>query len=562
MIRKIQQYPLFSFGLLAAIFFLPFLGGVHLFDWDEVNFAEIAREMVLMDNYLQIHVNYIPFTEKPPGFFWLQALSMNLFGIGEYGARFPNAVFGIITLPSIYYVGNKINGRTFGILWALAYFGTILPNLYFKSGIIDPVFNYFIFMGLVYLIFYIWKTKNYMNIHLPKNALFYLLMAGVFTGFAILAKGPVAYLITALVLFVYWVSVQFKFFLKPLPFLLYSISTLVVTLIWYGVEYYYNGPTFILEFIERQWTIFSTEDAGHGGFPGYHLIVLFFGCFPATAFAIHAMINKDKEEKTSADPIAIGFKKWMTILFWVILILFSIVQSKIVHYSSMAYFPITYLAALSLFKIYKGEWKFEKLHKVILGITLSPLVIAPILINFIGFNPEIGKKIFAKDPFAVANLDADINWTGLEIIPTILLVIVFVLGIRAFKKRKTVKGAFVLFGGTAVWVFLILVFFVTKIEGYSQNENVEFWKSKKLEDCYLFSYKYKTYTKLFYGVNGPNKTVANDKGWHYLTGPIKKPVYFSFKINREEDFLKEAVNAKLLYRKNGFCFYVRDAVVK
>ena len=34
-------------ALGALILFIPFLGGVHLFDWDEINFAESAREMIL-----------------------------------------------------------------------------------------------------------------------------------------------------------------------------------------------------------------------------------------------------------------------------------------------------------------------------------------------------------------------------------------------------------------------------------------------------------------------------------------------------------------------------------
>ena len=33
-------------ALLGAAFFVPGLGRVHLFDWDEANFAEAAREML------------------------------------------------------------------------------------------------------------------------------------------------------------------------------------------------------------------------------------------------------------------------------------------------------------------------------------------------------------------------------------------------------------------------------------------------------------------------------------------------------------------------------------
>ena len=62
--------------VLSALFFLPFLGGVHLFDWDEINFAELAREMVVTGDFLRMHINYEVFTEKPPLFFWmLSALS-------------------------------------------------------------------------------------------------------------------------------------------------------------------------------------------------------------------------------------------------------------------------------------------------------------------------------------------------------------------------------------------------------------------------------------------------------------------------------------------------------
>ena len=45
-------------------------------------------------------------------------------------------------------LGDKLRGRVFGMLWELAYIGSILQPLYFRSGIIDPWFNLFIFLGL------------------------------------------------------------------------------------------------------------------------------------------------------------------------------------------------------------------------------------------------------------------------------------------------------------------------------------------------------------------------------------------------------------------------------
>ena len=41
---------------LAIILFLPGLGLIHLFDWDEINFAEAAREMIVTKNYLTVQI--------------------------------------------------------------------------------------------------------------------------------------------------------------------------------------------------------------------------------------------------------------------------------------------------------------------------------------------------------------------------------------------------------------------------------------------------------------------------------------------------------------------------
>ena len=68
----------------ALLLFVPGLGAVHLFDWDEINFAEISREMLLLDDFSRVHVDFRPFWEKPPLFFWMQVGAMELFGVGEF----------------------------------------------------------------------------------------------------------------------------------------------------------------------------------------------------------------------------------------------------------------------------------------------------------------------------------------------------------------------------------------------------------------------------------------------------------------------------------------------
>ena len=86
----------------AFLLFLPGLGAVHLFDWDEINFAEIAREMISTGDWSRPQIEFKPFYEKPPLFMWMQALGMSVFGVGEFAARFPNVICGAITLLVLY----------------------------------------------------------------------------------------------------------------------------------------------------------------------------------------------------------------------------------------------------------------------------------------------------------------------------------------------------------------------------------------------------------------------------------------------------------------------------
>jgi len=101
--------------LLLLLLLFPGLGWSPLFDWDEVNFAEISREMIATGDWLRPQIDFAPFWEKPPFFFWLQALSFSGLGVGEYAARLPNALCGILTALTLYGMGKQRRGARFEI---------------------------------------------------------------------------------------------------------------------------------------------------------------------------------------------------------------------------------------------------------------------------------------------------------------------------------------------------------------------------------------------------------------------------------------------------------------
>lgn len=541
------------FALLGAIFFLPFLGGVHLFDWDEINFAEAAREMLLLNNFLEIKINLIDFTEKPPLFFWLQALCMKLLGVGEYASRLPNALFGILTLPLLYNVGKKLHGQKFAFFWPMAWLGSILPHLYFKSGIIDPVFNFFIFFSIYYLIKYTWGMNPLLGGRSSRSLWFYLTLSGVSLGLAILTKGPAALIIVGLTAFIYWVTQKFRLFFKPLHVVYLLLLSLFVPTLWFGANYMQNGQKFIYEFAIRQWELFSTPDAGHGGFFGYHVVVLLFGCFPASIFAIQAMVAKNRDVK----PTEKDFKLWMVILFWVVLILFSIVKSKIVHYSSMAYYPLTYLAAVSLYYISNGKWTLKPAMKFGVLFVGGLAALLTTALPFFGKNINRFLFLFEKDPFALENIQADVPWQNTDALVGILMVMILIFFIRK-QKSNTSVAIIGLFMGTALWVSATLYTYLGKIERISQRAHIEFWKSIAEKDCYVATYKFKSYAHLFYSQSQPQQNMNYaDRNWLFH-GEIDKPLFISCRVSHIADLEKELPDAQFLYNKNGFYFYKRN----
>src|SRR5215813_6544548 len=81
----------------ASLFYLP-LGARALWDPGEGRYAEIAREMLELKDWLVPHLNYTFFFDKPPLMYWLTALSTALFGPGEFATRFWCALFGLLTV--------------------------------------------------------------------------------------------------------------------------------------------------------------------------------------------------------------------------------------------------------------------------------------------------------------------------------------------------------------------------------------------------------------------------------------------------------------------------------
>lgn len=538
---RIAGSPGRSIALLCAlsgIFFIG-LGHVHLFDWDEVNFAESAREMIASGDALKVQINYLPFWEKPPLFFWLQVMAMRVFGITEFAARLPNALFGVLYLITFYLIGRRHVSARFGLLWALMFHGTVLPHLYFKSGIIDPVFNYFIFLSVYQM----------MRALAPGGGTYHALLAGAFGGLSVLTKGPVGVLLLGLTGLVFLTLQRWRGFPSVRKIALFMLGLVLVISGWLFAEVRQNGTANLLRFWEYMLDLFTTGVAGHEQPFHYHFVVVLLGCFPISVLGMPYLLGGGRED----DPLR--FRRWMQVLFWVVMILFSVTTTKIVHYSSMAYAPLSFLAALFVLRVIEDRERMRPYQRWLLpalGLLWSALfLLVPLLMR----HKELLMP-YIDDPFAVESLRAALPWTGWEALVGAVHLALMIGALRLFRKHRFLAGTLALAASTTITLLLVLYLFLPRIGSATQGPAIRFYERVADEDAYVETYGFKSYAQYYYArlPYGENPDRTNME-W-LLTGAIDKPVYLVAKVT--ENGLDAYPEIQLIGREGGFKFYKRE----
>lgn len=544
--------------LFSACLLVPFTGNVHLFDWDEINFAECAREMLITQSYHTVLLNFQAFWEKPPLFIWMQVLSMKCWGVNEFAARFPNIVNGILTVCVLYYFGQRWYSKSFGVLWAILHLGSFLPHLYFRSGIIDPWYNFFTLVALL---------STFEMFQQPRWV--WVFVSGISLGLAVLTKGPALALVFFLTVFLWLLKYKKYVQKKHVIYFLIGFSLFIVTSsVWFVYEYLSGNAAIIKAFVDYQIRLLKTEDSGHGGFLFYHFVVVFVGCFPASVLAIRYFFKGVKR-----DVYADG----MMILGLVVLMVFSIVKTKIVHYSSMTYYSVSFLAAYMIVK----EGKILSWQKVLLISMGSIIGVGLIVIGNIEYWKDwVIPYIEVSDKFAAENLRMKVSWYGTEFLCGVLFLLMIFW--YALKKKYKEMDSFLFFGVSSIWIMLTLNSYIGKIEGYLQSPAVYFFQYCGSKGYAVDTYGYKSYAHLFYGQRYPltekeqkevnlywkylidagyDKTTSYNLAYlNWLIYDEKKyPVFLVSKRQDEEEVLRTG-KFKKLYSRGGYVFFMKQKV--
>ncbi len=491
--------------------------------------------MIISGDYSQVTINFIPFWEKPPLFIWMQVASMKVFGINEFAARLPNVVAAFCTFLFLFRSGKELQNQRMGLLWVLCYAGSILPNLYFHSGIIDPWFNLFIIAAL----YYAYRA-------LSSREILHYFYAGLFIGLSIMTKGPVA-----LVLFAGIMGLFFLFNLKNYSLSFYGLSLFVGSFILIGGFWFFilllQGKSHIIQdFIVYQVRLFQTEDAGHGGPFYYHFVVLLLGCFPASFLAIRNLSFRNRK----------GFLFVMMLTLTFTLLVFSIVQTKIIHYSSLCYFPISFLAADYLSRQW-DEGRSLKRSSIVMCIGILIFFLISTAFSWMMRHPEFVLSHFNTDDFTKQALSQHLNFRWHLYVPSVFTLILLVFLTVAHRKKRyqhTIVGGYI---GMAFILVLLCGFTAPNIARITQSTHVEFCSLASKNDVYIRPIGFKSFVPLFYGKQRkPDHEHYLNEGW-LVSGSVDKAVLFTSRTERKEGILKTYSNLQILFEKGGFTFYSR-----
>lgn len=364
--------------LLLAVNFLVGLGSTPLFDLDEGAFSSATMEMLIRGDFITTYMGGELRFDKPILIYWLQALSVSLFGLNEFSLRLPSAICATLWCWAVYefcrHFLNTSKATTACILLA----SSLIISIISRAATADALLNLWICLALLDA----YRHFNQQDTH--QNSAKYALRAYLWVGLGVLTKGPIAILIPLVSITIYAVFRQkFKLLQRLLINPLGWLICLTVFLPWYIAEYLTQGQAFIQGFFfKHNLSRFSSTMEGHGGNLLYYLPISLLVFMPATGFFLqlltHLRLFFSPSLARRLDSLDIFCWSW----FLFVLIFFSFSKTQLPHYLLYGVTPIFILMA-------KYRDQLTSRYLVALPITLFMLLLI--------FLPEIGQYIIAHE---------------------------------------------------------------------------------------------------------------------------------------------------------------------
>jgi len=589
---KEGKYNLYLVIGLGIILFIPFLGSVGLHDPWETHYGEVARSMLVRNDYIFPYWESGYFFSKPVLLMWMMAAGMHIFGVNEWGVRFFVAVLSILCMAITYWGVSRLINKRVGILTTFVMATSPLYLFLSKQAITDMPFVGNMTIGMIFLALGLierdesvpsLKSRVILTIvvllstitqyalminsgHMMKGlttAAIILIFAGllagyfaftrkrqyeiflfygyIFIAFATLAKGIGGFAIPGAIWLLYILVTGDWGILKRamLPIGVFVFGIIAVP--WYATLLSFNGRdtegfTFYGRFFVHDH--FNRLAAGVHGDRGsfeYFIQQLGFGMFPWSAIIPFAYVSILKEKILDAT------KEFRTILLYTLwgvftYVFFHLMITKFHHYIFPAVPGIALVVAIYLDRLLDDPERENWLTKVIIFvffIILARDIILDqrLLVNLFTYKYD---RPFPNDVIELWKYIAIFTIGG-------ALVVYFYI----FKKQKYAIYSYMA-TALAFGLFLVHVYFNLITPHYSQKYLFDtYYKMRKDNEpiaAYLMNWRGET----FYSKNTVRQLKSNSETRSYADGPGRKFILVeASRYNSLKNALSEQMRDKI-----------------
>jgi 4-amino-4-deoxy-L-arabinose transferase-like glycosyltransferase len=311
----------------ALVFSLLFNGDLLVTDPVEANYALTAKEMLLSGDWLSPRIYGQFWFDKPIMIYWLIAAAYDIFGINEFAARFPAALFAAASVAWIYWFAGKLYTTRRTAFFAALVLATSLEFWILSRMIITDAVLFF-FTSVSLSAFYLVLQGRPSYWYIPAYAA---------AGLAVLTKGPVGIVLPGLIVVVYLICGRRWSLIRRLQLVKGGLVFLLVTVPWYFAMYIEHGSDFINTFLGLHNVLRATVSEHPKDNVFYYYLVLFpVSILPWTGVFFYSFTRGGRDVSSS---------HFSYLMVWMIsfIVFYSLMATKYLTYVFPAIFPAAIL---------------------------------------------------------------------------------------------------------------------------------------------------------------------------------------------------------------------------
>ncbi len=376
------------FVLFLVVWFYA-LGARTLVPSDEGRYAEMAREMSATGDWITPRLDALKYFEKPPLQTWMNALTFEVFGLGEWQARLWSGLCGLLGIALVFHAGRRVFnpwvGTTAGIVLASSFWWAGLSHI----NVLDMGLSGMMTLTLCGMLL---AQRDDATDSERRNWM-WVSWAGM--ALAFLSKGPIGIVLPGAVLVLYTlISRDWKLWAR-----LHLVSGLILFFViaapWFVLVAMKNPEHPYFFFIVQNFQRFTSPIANRPGPIYYFVPMLVAGIVPWIGLLLQSLWAGRNEDAPTR------FRPKLLLLLWAgfIFFFFSISSSKLPHYILPIFPALALLIACHLQQASARSWNIAA--GLLALIALAGFTVVPRLPHF-GHEAQEIAGYTATQPWVIA----------------------------------------------------------------------------------------------------------------------------------------------------------------